>query len=56
MSETWLALFSKVKMTSGLECDPYELNSFIGEIVSVSSLAGARHIGRLIALDPVSSR
>jgi len=55
VSETWLALFSKVKMNSGLECDPYELNSFIGEIVSVSSSTGVRHIGRLIALDPVSS-
>merc|ERR1712008_397779 len=49
------ALFSKVKMNSGLVCDPYELNSKIGKIVSVPGLTGSRHIGRLIALDPVSS-
>ena len=56
VSETWLALLGKVKMTSGLDRDPYELNSYIGQIVSVSGLTGLRHIGRLIALDPVSSR
>ena len=57
MSETWLAaLFSKVKMNSGLKSDPYELNSYIGKIVSVQGLTGSRRIGRLIALDPVSSR
>lgn len=42
-------------MNSGLESDPYELNSYIGKIVSVQGLTGSRRIGRLIALDPVSS-
>ena len=56
LKQSWLALLHSVKMSSGLDFDPYELDSWIGKIVSVCGSSGKRHVGRLIAIDPVSSR
>lgn len=56
VTTSWLVKFHQVKMSSGLDRDPYEISSFIGKIVTVLSTSGQRHQGCLIAVDPVSSR